>query len=73
MWPLIKNYFKSAIGFYTATFTLLMLGAWYWNAVHGTKFDLRQLQDIYIWLMTQLNATHAINSIFNSQKGEMPK
>jgi hypothetical protein len=73
MWCQVKNYLFSSIGFYTGLFVLLMLGAWVANAMLSTKFDIKQLQEIYLWLMTQLNATHAINSIFNSARGEKPQ
>jgi hypothetical protein len=60
------------IGLYTVVFIIIWLVAWVLNATKGTHFDLNSLRDIYIWLMTQLNATHAINSIWNSPKGTMP-
>jgi hypothetical protein len=50
----------------------IWLVAWTLNALKNTHFDLNSLRDMYIWLMTQLNATHAINSVFNSQRGNMP-
>ena len=60
------------MGFYTAMFVILWLGAWAMNGLQSTHFDLNQLRDSYIWLMTQLNATHAIDSIWNSPKGGSP-
>jgi hypothetical protein len=60
------------IGAFTVVFVLIWLVAWTLNAVESTRFDLTSLRDMYIWLMTQLNATHAINSIWNSPKGVIP-
>lgn len=69
----IKELLQGGIGLYTALFVVIYLLAWSLNAVKGTHFDLDRLRDIYIWLMTQLNATHAVNSIFNSPSGMMPE
>ncbi|MDF2634649.1 MAG: hypothetical protein K0R78_1523 [Pelosinus sp.] len=60
------------MGAYTAIFIIIWLGAWIMNGLKNTQFDLNQFRDTYIWLMTQLNATHAINSIWNSPKGTCP-
>ncbi len=60
------------IGVFTVVFVVIWLTAWTLNAVKNTHFDLNSLRDMFIWLMTQLNATHAINSIWNSPRGNMP-
>ena len=72
MWFKLKEILRGGIGFYTAIFVAIYLVAWVLNAVKEMHFDLDRLRDIYTWLMTQLNATHAVNSIFNSPKGIMP-
>ncbi|GMA98479.1 hypothetical protein [Pelosinus sp. IPA-1] len=72
MWQNIRQfiYFPNmCIGIYTVMFIFVWLAAWILNGIKGTNFDVNQLRDTYIWLMTQLNATHAINSIWNSPKG----
>lgn len=72
MWRNIRQiiYFPNkCIGVYTVIFIMLWLGAWIMNGLENTQFDLIQLRDTYVWLMTQLNATHAINSIWNTPKG----
>ena len=72
MWRQISQvmYFPNkCIGVYTAFFVITWLIAWAMNGIQGSHFDLDQLRDSYIWLMTQLNATHAIDSIWNSPKG----
>jgi hypothetical protein len=69
----IKNYLMGAIGFYSTFFILIWMIAWILNGYHGYKFDLKTLQDFYMFVLSQLNITHGINSIFNSNKGEMPK
>jgi hypothetical protein len=60
---------RFCIGAYTAIFIVIWLTGWVSNAIFSTQFDLNGLRDIYIWIMSQLNATHAINSIWNN-KGE---
>ncbi|MBP2653983.1 MAG: hypothetical protein H6Q73_1552 [Firmicutes bacterium] len=60
------------IGVFTAIFAIIWFAAWIANALYNTHFDLYSLRDMYLWLMTQLNATHAINSIWNSPRGFAP-
>ena len=76
MWREIRQVIylpNKCIGFYTAVFIIIWLGAWVINGIKNTHFDLNQLRDSYIWLMTQLNATHAIDSIWNSPRGTSPE
>jgi len=76
VWRQIRQviyYPNKCIGFYTALFMILWLGAWTMNGMQNTHFDLNQLRDSYIWLMTQLNVTHAIDSVWNSPKGTSPE
>ncbi|MDR3562322.1 MAG: hypothetical protein P4N59_12940 [Negativicutes bacterium] len=72
MWSRANGVPQLCLGLFTAVFVILWLTAWTLNAVENTHFDLNSLRDMYVWLMTQLNATHAINSIWNSPKGAMP-
>jgi hypothetical protein len=72
MWYSLTRAPQLCISLFTTIFILLWFAAWIFNAVKGTHFDLNSLRDMYIWLMTQLNATHAINSIWNSPKDRMP-
>jgi hypothetical protein len=75
LWRQIRQviYFPNkCIGFYTAIFIIIWLVAWAMNGIKNTHFDLTQLRDSYIWLMTQLNATHMIDSVWNSPKGISP-
>ncbi|VBB06788.1 Hypothetical protein LUCI_2024 [Lucifera butyrica] len=72
VWRKFEQYLMSSTGFYTALFVGLYLASWGLNGIHYTKLDLTALKDLYIWLMTQLNATHAVNSIWNSPKGQPP-
>jgi hypothetical protein len=60
------------ISFFTGLFVIIWLVAWTLNAVKNTHFDLNSFKEMYVWLMTQLNLTHAVNSIWNSPKGTMP-
>ncbi len=59
---------RFCIGAYTAIFIVIWMAGWVANAVYQTRFDLEALRDIYIWIMSQLNATHAINSIWNKEE-----
>jgi len=72
MWKMIVHAPNICIGMITIVFLAIWLVAWTLNALKNTHFDVNSLRDMYIWLMTQLNATHAINSVFNSQRGNMP-
>lgn len=75
MWRDIKqiiDFPNKCIGIFTAIFMIIWLSAWILNGVMNVHFDLTQFRDTYVWLMTQLNATHAINSIWNSPKGTCP-
>lgn len=58
---------RFCIGAYTAIFIVIWLTGWVGNAIFATQFDLDGLRDLYIWIMSQLNATHAINSIWNNK------
>jgi hypothetical protein len=73
MWKVIVHAPNICVGVITIVFLAIWLVAWTLNAVKDTHFDLASLRDMYIWLMTQLNATHAINSVFNSPRGNMPR
>lgn len=73
MWKLVVNAPNICVGMITVVFLFIWLTAWTLNALKNTHFDLNSLRDMYIWLMTQLNATHAINSVFNSPRGNMPR
>lgn len=76
MWRYIRQiiYFPNqCIGIYTAIFIILWFGAWVMNGIQDTHFNLTEFRDTYIWLMTQLNATYAIDSIWNSPKGSTPQ
>jgi len=72
MWRQMLYFPRFCIGFYTTVFMLLWLIGWVANAVYNTHFDLDRLRDMYAWIMTQVNANHAINSIWNSPKGCHP-
>jgi hypothetical protein len=69
----IIDFPNKCIGIYTAVFIIIWLGAWILNGITNAHFDLAEFRDTYVWLMTQLNATHAINSIWNSPKGACPE
>jgi hypothetical protein len=73
MWDKIKDALKTGMGFYTSFFIFIWLISWTLKAIKGYNFDLNALKDIYVWLMTQLNLTHGIDSVFNSPRGEMPE
>ncbi len=66
-------YPRQCIGIYTMVFVIIWLSAWVMNGIMNTLFDLDRLLELYAWLMTQLNVTHAVNSIWNSPKGVHPR
>jgi hypothetical protein len=68
----IIDFPNKCIGVYTAIFIIIWLCAWILNGIGNTHFNLSEFRDTYVWLMTQLNITHAINSIWNSPKGTCP-
>lgn len=72
MWAKFKNCLKTSYGFYTGLFIFIWLTAWTYNALYGAKFDLKELQDIFVWLSVQLNIKHAVDSALNSPKGASP-
>lgn len=72
MWLYFIHSPSICIGVFTVLFVIIWLVAWTLNATKNAHFDLNSLRDMYMWLMTQLNATHAINSVFNSPRGNMP-
>lgn len=72
MWLYALRLPQLCLGFFTVIFLIIWLIAWTLNAVKGTLFDLYSLRDMYIWLTLQLNATYAINSIWNSPGGLPP-
>lgn len=61
------------IGGYTGVFVFVWLAAWTLNAVWGMRFDLDRLKELFTWVVGYLNATHLIDSKWNSPQGEMPK
>lgn len=60
---------ENCISIYTLIFVLVWFAAWILNGFQYAYFDLDRLLELYAWLMTQLNATYAINSIWNSPRG----
>lgn len=66
----IKGYVYSSLGFYTLLFVVLYLAGWFYNATNGTKFDLNQLKDLYLFVAGQLTLKYGIDSGLNSKIGE---
>lgn len=63
-----RNTIVTAVVFYA----VLALGAWIANGVFGTHLVIKDLNDIAVFVFGQLSVLHGINSVFNSNKGEMP-
>lgn len=58
----------------SAFFICIYLAAWYLNATNPNfHFDLTALKDFYILVIGKEAFQHGVNSMFNSNKGEMPK
>lgn len=66
----IKGYLMTSMGFYTILFVVVYLSGWFYNATHGTKFDLNQLKDLYLFVVGQLTVKYGIDSGLNSKIGE---
>lgn len=56
----------------TAFFSAIYLGLLILNGIYEFHFDLSAVKDFYLLLLGKQTADHGINSIFNSNKGEMP-
>ena len=57
----------------TAFFIVIYLVGWCLNAMYSTiHFDLTALRDFYIMIAGKDVATHSVNSIFNSARGQDP-
>jgi hypothetical protein len=65
-----KELLKTPVVLFTGVFLCIWLVAWVLNAIKGYHFDLSSLKDVYIWIATQLNITHGINSGLNSPIGQ---
>lgn len=80
MWDRAKsqlgNWCTSPLGkimLFTIVVSIPWLVGWVRNAEYGAKYNLADLQNMYIWVATQLNAQHLINSKWNSQQDKPPK
>ena len=57
----------------TGFFILVYLIAWTLNAFYSNiHFDLTAIRDFYIMVVTRNLGEHGINSLFNSDRGQMP-
>lgn len=55
----------------TAFFIIVYLIGWVLNGVYNTlHFDLTALRDFYLMVIGKDVATHSVNSIFNSDRGQ---
>ena len=58
----------------TAFFVIIYLLGWFLNAIYANlHFDLASLRDFYLMVIGKQSIDHGVNSIFNSNKGVMPK
>ena len=58
----------------TAFFIIVYLIAWITNAIYNNiHFDLESLRNFYIMVIGREATVHGINSIYNSDKGQMPE
>jgi hypothetical protein len=63
-----RNTIVTAVVFYS----VLALSAWIANALMATKFIIKDLNDIFLFVFGQLSIRHGIDSVFNSDKGVKP-
>jgi ABC-type transport system involved in cytochrome c biogenesis permease subunit len=70
IWQQIKSH---AMASYTAIFCVIYLAAWVLNGWQGMHFSCSDLMILYIGVIAKELGLHAINSVCNSPKGEMPQ
>ena len=63
-----RNTIVTAVVFYS----ILALSAWASNALMATKFVIKDLNDIFMFVFGQLSIRHGIDSVFNSDRGVKP-
>ena len=57
----------------TIVFCTVYLAAWYANGKFGMHFSCSDLMILYTTIIVKDLGTHAINSVCNSPRGEMPE
>ena len=71
IWLKVKPWLANLAGC-TAFFVLIFLAAWIINGIYQTRFDLASLQNFYLMVVAKQQVQHGIDSVFNSQRGELP-
>jgi hypothetical protein len=69
----IKQYFTKETGFYTGLFSILAIGGWIHNGLYNSHFIIGDLMNIYAWIVGQMHLKYGVDSLLNSNKGDMPK
>ena len=65
------NYAKSEPGFYFAVFLAIWLSAWVGNGLKLSSFDLVQLRELFVFILTKYVTDSGLNSpVGKSLKGE---
>jgi predicted phage tail protein len=73
MFNKINQCLGGAVNICTAFFVIIYLVAWSCNAIYALKFDLGALQSMYLTVIMPMLLKHGTDSIYNSNKGDMPK
>ena len=72
----IKNWIKqhnlTELSVATILLSIIYLVAWFFNGYLGYHFSCSDLISFYSIIILKNLGQHGINSIFNSQRGEMP-
>lgn len=68
----LRQYLRTDIGFYVSLFAFLGITEQLSNGIIGTRFDTKQLTDIFVFIFGQLSIKHGIDSALNSKRGESP-
>jgi hypothetical protein len=73
IWNFIKKYNLTELSIVTIVLSLIYLLAWFVNGYMGMHFSLPDLITFYSVIVVKNLGSHTVDSVFNSQKGEMPK
>lgn len=69
----LKEHNLTELSVATILLSIIYLVAWFFNGYLGMHFSCSDLITFYSVIVLKNLGEHGINSVFNSQKGEMPR
>ena len=69
----IKSKHLTELSIATILLSIIYLAGWFLNGYLGMHFSCSDLITFYSVIILKNLGQHGINSVFNSQKGEMPR